>query len=112
MIDPCSKKLCEFHSICLSRTDRGAECVCPSCTDDYKPVCGSDGKTYANDCELRKAACERQKEIKVAKKEACGTYIASLLTFSPYFVAHSAFLRATVCPMFLLPESTSFQIYQ
>uniref|UniRef100_A0A914WHI2 Kazal-like domain-containing protein n=1 Tax=Plectus sambesii TaxID=2011161 RepID=A0A914WHI2_9BILA len=32
------------------------DCKAP-CVDDYKPVCGNDGKTYANQCKLSAAMC-------------------------------------------------------
>ena len=74
-LDPCKKKLCEFFSKCIKKSDGKAECTCPVCDDSkngYSPVCGYDGKTYASQCELEKASCEKKTDIKVAKREACG----------------------------------------
>ena len=73
--DPCSKKVCEYYSSCIVSSDRKAQCVCPLCTDNYKPVCGSDGKTYANECLLRSMACKEKKNTKIVKEKACGTFI-------------------------------------
>ena len=36
-----------------------------------KPVCGSDGVTYDNECLLQKTACEKNKEIKVVNNGSC-----------------------------------------
>jgi len=47
----------------------------------YKPVCGSNGKTYTNLCLLKKAAC-KDRTIKMVKKGTCGeqTYYQNAYT--------------------------------
>ena len=68
------KSVCEIYSKCNRRSDGTAECVCPVChgKDDYELVCGDDGKTYANLCELQKAACRQMKVVKAVSRKACG----------------------------------------
>lgn len=57
--------------------DNNAVCVCPQCKSnpDSKPVCGSDGITYASLCHLQAAGCSFKRDILVAKDEACGLYL-------------------------------------
>lgn len=43
------------------------------CTKMYKPICGTDQKTYSNKCMMDMAACEQDKWIDVLHWEACET---------------------------------------
>ena len=68
---------CGFHSDC-DVVNGSITCVCPgsgsrqNCSDDKKPVCGSDGKIYDNICHLMNASCQQQVVIQPAVPEKCG----------------------------------------
>ena len=81
--DPCAGKVCEFYSRCKANDDGRTACVCPQrsdCSPERDPVCGSDGKTYLNDCSLRVESCKRRETVTVANLGQCGTLTLSLPT--------------------------------
>merc|ERR1712038_1637495 len=65
---------CE-HTCCLEGSDPGSEeglSDCPDmCPSDYSPVCGTDGQTYSNDCEMDMVACELGSHIYVDHEGEC-----------------------------------------
>ncbi|XP_058408542.1 agrin isoform X2 [Diceros bicornis minor] len=69
---PCDRcGQCRFGALCEAKTGR---CVCPSeCVASAQPVCGSDGLTYASECELHVHACTRQISLHVASAGHCQT---------------------------------------
>ena len=70
----CNSVLCKYGARC-----RNGECVCPFlCPVDYEPVCGDDGKTYHNQCEMDKHGCQQNKDIDVAHTGECEDPLESI----------------------------------
>ena len=73
ILDPCKKKKCNHNATCVINKDFKAYCQCPECRVDTKnPVCGSDGKTYPNECEVRRTSCMNASPVTVVKQGKCG----------------------------------------
>ncbi|XP_053546438.1 agrin isoform X2 [Bombina bombina] len=75
--DKC-KDECKHNAVCLNR--RGVtRCSCDriTCDGTYKPVCGRDSRTYANDCERQKAECHQKIAIPIKHKGPCDLHAPS-----------------------------------
>ncbi|OXU31852.1 hypothetical protein TSAR_002403 [Trichomalopsis sarcophagae] len=71
--EPCEITFCGWGMSCVISESGKAMCQCPSgCPESYSPVCGDDGITYDNDCQLRRASCQKRKDTRVKHQGACG----------------------------------------
>ncbi|XP_052821290.1 agrin-like isoform X1 [Mya arenaria] len=68
----CDVTTCFYGGTCQLNMDGVYECMCSfSCEAIRSPVCGTDGQTYGNQCELQAAACRLQIEIQVSSTDSC-----------------------------------------
>lgn len=72
MLDPCEIINCQHHAVCKVKPNDHVRCECPTCPKSKNPVCGSDGKTYPNKCELKRVSCKAQVPLKMTSKGKCG----------------------------------------
>ena len=69
----CEKTYCALGMSCVVSESGQAMCQCPAaCPDSHAPVCGNDGVTYANHCQLRRTNCQRRRDTRVKHQGACG----------------------------------------
>jgi len=67
----CDTTFCAKGQECVEDKN-GAYCDCVKrCREPPSAVCGTDSKTYVNECELHKKACETNQEIEVAARMSC-----------------------------------------
>lgn len=72
LFDPCEVSLCSHKQHICKVVNKMATCECNSaCTQDYNPVCASDGKTYANRCSMEVTECEKGEKLRVIKMGEC-----------------------------------------
>ena len=75
-LDPCENIKCSFNSLCVVNRNYKASCQCPKCPPTTKYVCGSDGKTYVNECDLRKQSCLTKTNVTVLRDGKCSKFIS------------------------------------
>nr|AFY11407.1 proteinase inhibitor PSKP-1 [Pithecopus nordestinus] len=57
----------EAEAVIEPKCDKNAD----MCTDDYTPVCGTDGNKYSNECRLCLHNRETGQNVKIAHRGEC-----------------------------------------
>lgn len=75
LVHPCVNKTCPSLKQCVLNKDLEAECVCgTACSLIYKPVCGTNGKTYPNKCAMGIARCNSNESISLLHNGFCSKW--------------------------------------
>lgn len=79
--NPCTSLKCAPNRDCSIDHMGKATCVCPMpCQQMMELVCGSDGKTYDNPCELKRQTCLQNTYAMLAHYGPCGRHSSQAFT--------------------------------
>ena len=73
--EPCAGVKCKEPKKCTVNSQGNAQCECPDerdCPMTVNTVCGSDGKTYLNECVMKAKACLEGMSVYVLMDGYCG----------------------------------------
>ena len=75
LLGDCLLSKCAYNANCVTQKDGTASCSCSLlCSSSFRPVCGSNSRTYWNECFLRREACFMQQNTSVAFLERCSKF--------------------------------------
>ena len=64
--------LANYYNILIIKTKELLISACDTnCDGELNPVCGSNKKTYANECKMKADACKLKRIITVSHKGEC-----------------------------------------
>ncbi|XP_074654555.1 agrin-like [Tubulanus polymorphus] len=67
---PCIDHKCGSYAVCVVLNNQ-PHCQCPTCPNDFNPVCGMDGITYENECKMKAENCEKNTDVRLKHTGAC-----------------------------------------
>lgn len=83
----CGGTTCQVYQTCINNV-----CGCESsCDDDYEPVCadttgsGTSLKTFPNECQMRREACNSGREYYISKQGPCDSLGIVYYRYFVYF---------------------------
>lgn len=87
--NPCESLQCGPNQECDIDRYGIATCICPpACEPVMRPVCGDDGHTYHNDCDLHRKSCLQNRRVVLAYRGECGEY---------FFISFMCKLFSVIC---------------
>ena len=70
---PCNERNCQYGGQCTLDPNGLSRCECRIyCSREKDPICGTDGVTYKNPCQMRAARCQKQMDITRLHFGQCG----------------------------------------
>lgn len=114
-LESCKKVRCLNGKRCLEDQNGLPHCVhcqvhCQN-SDDDRVLCGEDGVTYRNPCELRAAVCRRHKSIRIAYYGKCRGTNYQNSSFITILYRCTCLVMVYICNWFVLNKIQAANFY-
>ena len=85
LVGDCSFTECPYYANCVTQRDGTALCACSQlCSSSFRPVCGSNSRTYWNECFLKREACFMRQNTSVLSLGTCSKFYFIIPRFTSF----------------------------